>query len=372
MRPMQPFRSASRFLPVLGGVLAAACADPNLPADGALPAALPARALQALECEARIAGSVRCGAPGAATGAASAVIYGGQNVFVTLQSSNFSLVDGTFSFDVTVQNLLNEAIGTPDGVTPHPDGIRVFFTTAPVASAGAGEVGILNADGAAFFTEAEQAYFGYPQILEKDVVSAAKTWQFSVDAGVSAFRFRVMIETEVQPLLVINELLANPGGTISDAVGEWFELFNAGTLPVELQGLAIADSALSGRRPFHIIATSIVVPSGGYVVLGNSTNTTLNGGVPVDYSYGSALGFANSIDALKISRVVGGDTLTLDRTQYASGAISAQNGVSRELKNPVLNNADMDGSNWGDALATAVYGPGGRGTPGAQNSVFTP
>jgi hypothetical protein len=94
--------------------------------------------------------------------------------------------------------------------------------------------------------------------------------------------------------------------------------------------------------------------------------------VPVDYSYGSALGFANSIDALKISRVVGGDTLTLDRTQYASGAISAQNGVSRELKNPVLNNADMDGSNWGDALATAVYGPGGRGTPGAQNSVFTP
>ena len=121
-----------------------------------------------------------------------------------------------------------------------------------------------------------------------------------------------------------------------------------------------------------MIASSVVVPSGGYVVLGNTTNTTNNGGVPVDYAYGSALAFANSLDALKISRVYGTDTLTVDRTQYASAAISAQNGISRELKNPALDNSNMDGSNWADALVTAVYGPGGRGTPKAQNSTFTP
>jgi hypothetical protein len=47
-------------------------------------------------------------------------------------------------------------------------------------------------------------------------------------------------------------------------------------------------------------------------------------------------------------------------------------GVSRELKNPALDNSNMDGSNWANALVTAVYGPGGRGTPKAQNSTYTP
>ena len=55
-----------------------------------------------------------------------------------------------------------------------------------------------------------------------------------------------------------------------------------------------------------------------------------------------------------------------------SASISPQNGISRELKNPALPNADIDGSNWSDASTTAVYGPGGRGTPGARNSGFTP
>jgi hypothetical protein len=172
--------------------------------------------------------------------------------------------------------------------------------------------------------------------------------------------------------LVINEVLANPGGTILDANGEWFELYNAGSLPVDLQNLVIADSAASGRRPYHLISSSVVVPAGGYAVLGNTTNTTNNGGVPVDYAYGAALQLANSLDAVKIARVVGTDTLTLDRTQYSSPGVSAQNGISRELTNPALDNSNMDGSNWADALVTAVYGPGGRGTPKALNSTFAP
>jgi hypothetical protein len=32
----------------------------------------------------------------------------------------------------------------------------------------------------------------------------------------------------------------------------------------------------------------------------------------------------------------------------------------------------MDGSNWGDASVTSVYGAGGRGTPKALNSAFVP
>jgi hypothetical protein len=168
--------------------------------------------------------------------------------------------------------------------------------------------------------------------------------------------------------------MTNPNGIVStEQPLEWVELYNAGTRAVDLQNLVIADSAASGRRPYHLINTSLVVPSGGYVVLGGSTNTTLNGGAPVDYSYGTALNqLANSLDAVKIARVVGTDTLTLDRTQYATASVSAQEGISRELKNPALDNSNMDGSNWGNASVTSVYGTGGRGTPKAQNSVYTP
>ncbi len=370
-------RAARRRLPLylaLATAPLAGCADTRALGPDGEPALLPSAAVQAFDCVATLAGNVRCDPLTGSTGGASGLVIGGQNVYLTLTSSNAFYDAGTeiFQFDVTVQNLLNEAIGTPDGTVPDPQGIQVFFYQGPTTTGGTGSVSVANADGTGFFLAADQPYFAYAEVLAKDQVSAAKTWQFSVPGTVTSFSFRVYVETDVQYKLVINELLANPGGTISDASGEWFEIYNAGTLAVDLQNLVIADSAASGRRPFHLIASSVVIPSGGYAVLGNTTNTTNNGGVPVDYAYANAFAFANSLDALKISRVYGSDTLTLDRTQYASAAISAQNGISRELRNPALDNSNMDGGNWGDADVAAVYGPGGRGTPKAQNSVYTP
>jgi hypothetical protein len=330
--------------------------------------------LQALDCLAVVTGtpSVRCQPVSPRTGGASGTIVGGQNVYVTLTSSNLAYDAGldVFSFDVTVQNLMNESIGTPDGVTPSPQGINVFFLEEPVGVGGT--VSVIEQDGNAFFTSANQAYHTYNEILDKNEVSGSRTWKFSVPDGVSSFNFRVLISTEVQYKLVINEVMANPAATPTDGSQEWFELYNAGSLAVDLQNLVIADSAASGRRPYHLIASSVTIPAGGYAVLGASTNTVDNGGAPVDYAYGGALALANSLDAVKIARVVGSDTLTLDRTQYSSAAISAQNGISRELLNPALDNSNMDGSNWASALVTAVYGTGGRGTPKAQNSTYTP
>nr|WP_240978585.1 lamin tail domain-containing protein [Longimicrobium terrae] len=372
MRPL-----ASRRWLAAAVLLAAACGDQQptavqRPVDGDVPET----ALQAFDCTASIhSSSVSC-APAAPAGAGSRSILGGQNSLLKLTSSNVSYDAGTeiFQFDVTVQNLLNEAMGTPDGTVPDPQGIRAFFHAGPTVTSGTGSVSVANADGVADITGEEQPYFAYNEILSKDEVSSSKTWQLSAPASVGSVSFKIYIETDVQYLLVINEVLANPANynTNPDVNGEWFEVYNAGTLKVNLQNLVIADSAQSGRRPYHLISSSLVVPSGGYVVLGQSTNTTANGGVPVDYAYGNVIALANSLDALKIARVVGTDTLTLDRVQYASAATSAQDGISRELKNPLLDNSNMDGSNWASALVTAVYGPGGRGTPKAQNSTYTP
>lgn len=355
-------------LSLVFAALLAACAD-GQPVAPVEPAAVSALGLQAFDCTGTTAGTLSCHALTGSTGSANGLVIGGQNVYLTLTSSNATYNAGTaiFQVDVTVQNLLNEAIGTPDGTVADPQGIQVFFADGPT-----GSVTVANADGTGFFLAADQPYFAYPEVLAQNQVSAAKTWQFSVPGTVTSFSFRVYVETDVQYKLVINELLANPTSAVIEGDAEWFELYNAGTLAVDLQNLVIADSAGSGRRPYHLIASSVVVPGGGYVVLGRSTNTTNNGGVPVAYAYGTALLFANSLDAVKISRVYGTDTLTLDRSQYASAAISAQDGISRELRNPALDNTDMDGSNWADAAVAAVYGPAGRGTPGAQNSTFTP
>jgi hypothetical protein len=379
MQNLSGFRAPLAAALAASCVIIAACAD-NTP-TGTLPSAAvkQTKALAAVECTASIKSrAVTCQAPSTVLPAGMrGDILGSQNQSVKLTSSNVSYNSGTeiFQFDVTIQNLNNEAIGTPDGTVASPGGIEIYFSNGPTVTSGSGSIAVANADGVDTFTGANQPYFAYHQILSKNAVSSAHTWQLSVPPGASTFSFGLLVETDIQYLLVINELLANPGGTISDANGEWIELYNAGSHSVNLQGLVITDSAASGRRPYAVIndtTVSLVLPPGAYFTLGNTKNTTNNGGVPVDYAYGASMAFANSLDAFKIARVYGTDTLTIDRTQYASAAISAQNGISRELKNPALDNSNMDGSNWADASVTSVYGLGGRGTPKAQNSGFTP
>lgn len=375
MPNISPARLARRWLAV-SVVLTAACADqsPTSARAPEMPGVAAPSGLQAFECQADIAGgTLSCGAPVSA-GGASKLLFGGQGTNIQLTSSNLVVAGNTISFDVTVQNLLPEAIGTPDGVVLDTAGVRVFFAVGPTATGGMAWVA--NADGTGDFMGSGQPYFQYNEILSQNQVSGSKPWQIGFDPGVTNITFSVYISAEIQPLLIINEVMANPANPAAPTVDtdrEWFEVYNAGRFPVQMQGMLIADSAGSGRRPYHVIASSVSVPSGGYVVLGSSTSTSANGGATVDYSYGGALALANSLDAVKIARSYGvADTLTIDRTQYANAAISAQPGIARELKNPALDNSNMDGSNWADALVTAVYGDGGRGTPKAQNSAYTP
>ena len=104
----------------------------------------------------------------------------GQNSLVRLTSSNASYDAGTeiFSVDVTVQNLMNEAIGTPDGVTPDPEGIRVFFAEGPTSTSGPGEVTVENADGTTGSAR-PTSRTTVLRVLSKDEVSGSKTWRFA-------------------------------------------------------------------------------------------------------------------------------------------------------------------------------------------------
>lgn len=318
-------------------------------------------------CEASLADrSVRCLPRGAPAIGGSPAIVAGQDLNVRLTSSNVSYTeaDSIFQFDVTVQNLLPEPMGTVDGVNAHGDGIRVFFSAGPTPTSGSGLAEVDNPDGIGIFTGSDQPYFQYDEILEANEVSAARRWRLHVEPTVATFNFAVYVAAELQPMLVINEIMANPGGAVQDSAGEYVELYNAGRWPVDLNGYVVADADAS-----HTIDRRVIVPGGGYVVLGRSANQSRNGGIAPAYLYTTSsssaeLTFSNSGADFFTLRAP--DGTLIDSVGYTDASVAAAAGVARELIDPALDNASVDGANW--AAATATYTTSNLGSPGAANS----
>ena len=154
--------------------------------------------------------------------------------------------------------------------------------------------------------------------------------------------------------LVINEFLADPNA-VTDANGEWFEVYNRGTSAVNLQNFKIA----SNNDAVHTITASVSVPAGGYVVLGNNATTSTNGGVTEAYSYGSAITLANSSDWIALRDANGA---TIDSVNWASTVTA---GTAWGLKDPSLAHSTVSTTNW--ALQTSTYGSGDKGTPNKAN-----
>jgi hypothetical protein len=179
----------------------AACAD----SPSAVPPATPeAPTLAMLSCTARVAERVvRCAGPveGAPQGADIAV--GGQGTYVFLASGPVTITDvadaaarDTFAFDVTVQNLLAQPMGTEDGTTPAASGVRVFFHSGPSATGGAGQVvAVTPAVGA--FTGTHQPFYQYDGILATNQTSAPRRWKLAYDPTVTSFTFGVYVSAAV-------------------------------------------------------------------------------------------------------------------------------------------------------------------------------
>lgn len=211
-------RLSSRLLPLgisLGIVgLLAACHD----SSPSSPAATHLTPLQTLACVAQVhAKTVTCTVPTSAQNnlvsgkTRNDVIIGGQGTYVQLTSSNVNYDSGTgvFNFDVTVQNLIPQPMATPDGVSADPNGVEVFFSQGPTATAltdpsGSSSISIANADGTGTFTASNQPYFQYTGtllggdgILSQNETSSSKTWTFQVDPNVETFSFFLYVDAVV-------------------------------------------------------------------------------------------------------------------------------------------------------------------------------
>lgn len=198
---------STRLLPVaaLGSLLLAACGDVTIAPPVIAPPDGPAAAI--LECRARVAALTVSCAPQLPPGVTAARLLGGQNTNLRLASRNVRYAAGVFAFDMTVENLLVQKMGTADGTTV--DGIRVFFHSGPTATGGSGEIEVLNATGTGTFTGAAQPFFRYPEILAYRDTSQALRWELGVPAGVESFGFTLYLYTELLPVVIFD---ASVGG----------------------------------------------------------------------------------------------------------------------------------------------------------------
>ena len=152
--------------------------------------------------------------------------------------------------------------------------------------------------------------------------------------------------------LVITELQPDPDA-VADETGEWFEVLNLSAGAVDLSGCELADQGTDS----HTIVGSVVVEPGAYAVLGRSEST--NGGVTLDYVYGTDISLGNSGDELAI-RCAGA---LIDEVVYL-GSWPFGAGTATQL-DASAGAANDDVGQWCEA--TAVYGDGDLGTPGSAN-----
>lgn len=162
--------------------------------------------------------------------------------------------------------------------------------------------------------------------------------------------------------LIITEIMQNPSA-VGDSVGEYFEIYNTSNTAIELQGWVIKSLTTDSKD--HIIANSLMVPSNGYVVLGKSTDVSINGNVTVDYAYSSNVFLGNGSDSIALEC----GTTIIDSVSWDGGTeFPDPAGKSMELATNKYTAIDNDsGANWAEATAEINTG-GDLGTPGTANS----
>lgn len=119
-------------------------------------------------------------------------------MYVRLEASpgSYNAADSTYTIDVTLQNLMTQILGTPDGLTG--TGMRIFFQRPLEVTAGTGPIALDNADSTGVFLSAGQPYFIYPGALAPGSVSDARTWRFKMGPDVTEFYFGVLVQGDVQ------------------------------------------------------------------------------------------------------------------------------------------------------------------------------
>ncbi len=155
--------------------------------------------------------------------------------------------------------------------------------------------------------------------------------------------------------LIITEYLANPIG-ITDADGEYFEIFNATANPIDLGGLVIRDD---GSNSFTVTALTLAAQS--FAVFSSSDGTSL--GILPDYIYGGSMALTNTDDEIGLYRPDGTviHQVIYDDGDFFGAGIAHELGIL-DLMTPTVVIGPMSGTDW--IAATSMLPFGNFGSPG--------
>ncbi len=158
--------------------------------------------------------------------------------------------------------------------------------------------------------------------------------------------------------VTVNEAMPFPEAT-STALGQWVELKNNATVPVDFEGLVV-DSTGSSADGGYVIPAGTVVPAGGFLVLGQSLDMTDTGGAHVDQvATDLPLGPVDRVRVTIEGNVLG--SLSWDAGTPGTSIISSSNSVLVASGQTFVCNR------------TATFGSAGAlGTPGAANESCSP
>jgi hypothetical protein len=159
--------------------------------------------------------------------------------------------------------------------------------------------------------------------------------------------------------LLFTEVHRNPVA-VTDANGEWFEIYNASGGEVDLAGLYVYDADSDS----FTVSGETLVADGDYFVFGLNSDSGTNGGATVDYQY-SGFSLGNGDDELYMAESSSMAT-ELDSLDWDDDYFPDNAGYSASL-DPSYLDVDSNDHNphWCDPSST--YGDGDYGTPGSSN-----
>ena len=152
--------------------------------------------------------------------------------------------------------------------------------------------------------------------------------------------------------------MINPSA-VSDAAGEYVELYNSGATNVDIQGWTLRDDDFdSFTLP---TGAPISLPPGATFVIAANADPNLNGGYAVDRVW-SDFALSNSGDEVVVLDNLG---VEQDRLVYSGTPFTDTNGRSLERVSPRLPTSDP--LSW--VMARDALGSGDMGTPGSVNTL---
>ena len=132
----------------------------------------------------------------------------------------------------------------------------------------------------------------------------------SGDAILRVSQHSITITDNDTPNILITEIMQNPSA-VFDRDGEYFELYNSETIPINLNGWTISDN----EGDLHIIVGELIIPGEDFIVLGRNNDLSTNGGVLVDYQY-SGMDLSNGADEIILTDTNNNE---VDRVAYDGG-----------------------------------------------------